>query len=73
MQASYKIEIELYPTETTRKDPLYFWSLMSSNGSEWRASMAGYEATPQKAFEKGYGYYEEMCEMNGGLTYDNRR
>ena len=60
MKTSYKIEIELCPTDTTNKDEPYFWSLMSSNEDGWNVSMAGYAATPEKAFEKVYGYYEKI-------------
>lgn len=65
MKTNYKIEIELCPTEITNKDEPYFWSLMSSDGNGWHTSMAGYAATPEKAFEKVYGYYKKIYRMNG--------
>ena len=64
MKTDYKIEIELYPTDTSNKEEPYFWSLMSSSGNGWHTSMAGYAATPEEAFEKVYGYYKTMREDN---------
>lgn len=57
MNSIYKIEIDLYPNNTEDVSMPFFWCLKSFSGNNWCTDNAGWDCSPQKAWEAAYDFY----------------
>lgn len=57
MDKIYKIEVSLFPNNELNNSKPFFWVLKSNTGNDWCTENAGWESTPEEAWEAAYNFY----------------
>lgn len=57
MKLTYKIEVNLYPSNAQNKSKPFFWCIKSCSNDLWCLVTAGWESSPQAAWDSAYKFY----------------
>ena len=59
MKKIYKIEVMMFPNNELDSSKPFFWCIMSNTGKDWCNETAGWESTPEKAWEEAIRFYRK--------------